>query len=53
MTRAELQAAVEVILGIHCTPDKADTILRCADAYAQSQCAIALGAISTDTKGTP
>jgi hypothetical protein len=52
MTRAELQAVVEVVLGIHATPDKVDTILRTADAYARAQCAAAPGA-DTAAKGTP
>lgn len=34
MTREELQALVEVVLGMHTTPDKIDTIMRGADAYA-------------------
>ena len=34
MTREELRALVEVVLGIHATPDKVDTVLRAADAYA-------------------
>lgn len=42
MTRAELQAVVEVVLGIHATPDKTDTIMRTADAYAETQCAKAI-----------
>jgi hypothetical protein len=34
VTREELQAIVEVVLGIHAQPDRVDTIMRAADAYA-------------------
>jgi hypothetical protein len=34
MTREELRAVIEVVLGIHSSPDKVDTVLRAADAYA-------------------
>jgi hypothetical protein len=33
MTREELQAVVEAVLGMHTTPDRIDTIMRAADAY--------------------
>ena len=34
MTRAEMQDAVAVVLGIHATPERIDTIMHLADAYA-------------------
>jgi hypothetical protein len=34
MTREELQAVIEVVLGLHNTPGRVSTILAAADAYA-------------------
>jgi hypothetical protein len=34
MTREELRAIVEIVLGIHANADRIDTIMRAADAYA-------------------
>jgi hypothetical protein len=34
MTREELQAVIEVVLGLHSTPGRVGTILAAADAYA-------------------
>ena len=34
VTWEELRAVVEVVLGIHATPDKVDTVMRAAEAYA-------------------
>lgn len=34
MTEEELRAVVEVVLGMHATPDKVDTVMRAAGAYA-------------------
>ena len=39
MTREELQAVIEVVLGLHNTPGRVTTILAAADAYAAYQAA--------------
>ena len=39
MTREELQAVIEVVLGLHNTPGRVSTILAAADAYAAGQAA--------------
>ena len=36
MTREELQAVIEVVLGLHNTPGRVTTILAAADAYAEA-----------------
>lgn len=42
MTREELTAVIEVVLGIHSTPGRVGTILAAADAYATEQAARAV-----------
>ena len=42
MTREELQAVIEVVLGLHNTPGRVTTILAAADAYATDQIAHAV-----------
>ena len=51
MTREELQAVIEVVLGLHNTPGRVSTILAAADAYATDQIAMAVAGPFTD--GTP
>jgi hypothetical protein len=36
VNRAELQAVIEVVLGLHNTPGRVSTILAAADAYAEA-----------------
>jgi hypothetical protein len=36
VTREELQAVIEVVLGLHNTPGRVSTILAAADAYAEA-----------------
>jgi hypothetical protein len=36
MTREELQAVVEVVLGLHNTPGRVSTIMAACDAYAEA-----------------